>query len=91
MRLLRGHVSFRVIDRLQDDGRAWKCTLCYDRLRDDLEPACANRALPIRSSSASLPSFGKKPKRASPSCTSAAFQRRTSTAWIRRTSREPAD
>jgi formate dehydrogenase iron-sulfur subunit len=32
---------FGVIDRLQDDGRAWKCTLCYDRLRDDLEPACA--------------------------------------------------
>ncbi len=23
------------------DGRAWKCTLCYDRLKDDREPACA--------------------------------------------------
>jgi formate dehydrogenase iron-sulfur subunit len=23
------------------DGRAWKCTLCYDRLKSDLEPACA--------------------------------------------------
>ncbi len=32
---------FGVIDRLEDDGRAWKCTLCYDRLRDSLEPACA--------------------------------------------------
>jgi formate dehydrogenase iron-sulfur subunit len=32
---------FGVIDRRHDDGRAWKCTLCYDRLRDDLEPACA--------------------------------------------------
>ncbi len=32
---------FGVIDRLQDDGRAWKCTLCYDRLKADLEPACA--------------------------------------------------
>ncbi len=32
---------FGVIDRRQDDGRAWKCTLCYDRLRDGLEPACA--------------------------------------------------
>ena len=32
---------FGVIDRLEDDGRAWKCTLCYDRLKDDLEPACA--------------------------------------------------
>src|SRR5207245_7314430 len=32
---------FGVIDRREDDGRAWKCTLCYDRLRDGLEPACA--------------------------------------------------
>jgi formate dehydrogenase iron-sulfur subunit len=32
---------FGVIDRMQDDGRAWKCTLCYDRLKDDMEPACA--------------------------------------------------
>jgi formate dehydrogenase iron-sulfur subunit len=23
------------------DGKAHKCTLCYDRLKDDLEPACA--------------------------------------------------
>ncbi|CAN5769852.1 4Fe-4S dicluster domain-containing protein [soil metagenome] len=32
---------FGVIDRRDDDGRAWKCTLCYDRLKDDMEPACA--------------------------------------------------
>jgi formate dehydrogenase iron-sulfur subunit len=32
---------FGVIDRREDDGRAWKCTLCYDRLKDNLEPACA--------------------------------------------------
>jgi formate dehydrogenase iron-sulfur subunit len=32
---------FGVIDRREDDGRAWKCTLCYDRLKDDKEPACA--------------------------------------------------
>ncbi len=32
---------FGVIDRREDDGRVWKCTLCYDRLRGDLEPACA--------------------------------------------------
>ena len=32
---------FGVIDRRERDGRAWKCTLCYDRLRDDREPACA--------------------------------------------------
>ena len=32
---------FGVIDRREDDGRAWKCTLCYDRLKGGLEPACA--------------------------------------------------
>jgi formate dehydrogenase iron-sulfur subunit len=32
---------FGVIDRREDDGRAFKCTLCYDRLHDGLEPACA--------------------------------------------------
>ena len=32
---------FGVIDRDHVDGRAAKCTLCYDRLEDGLEPACA--------------------------------------------------
>ena len=32
---------FGVIDQRRDDGRAWKCTLCYDRLKGGLEPACA--------------------------------------------------
>jgi formate dehydrogenase iron-sulfur subunit len=32
---------FGVIDRDKIDGRAAKCTLCYDRLEDGLEPACA--------------------------------------------------
>jgi formate dehydrogenase iron-sulfur subunit len=32
---------FGVLDQRRDDGRVWKCTLCYDRLRDDMEPACA--------------------------------------------------
>ncbi len=32
---------FGVIDRREDDGRAWKCTMCYDRLRDGMQPACA--------------------------------------------------
>src|SRR5262249_10299279 len=32
---------FGGIDRHEQDGRAWKCTLCYDRLREDMAPACA--------------------------------------------------
>jgi formate dehydrogenase iron-sulfur subunit len=32
---------FGVVDRDRIDGRAAKCTLCYDRLQDGLEPACA--------------------------------------------------
>jgi formate dehydrogenase iron-sulfur subunit len=39
---------FGVIDQRQDDGRAWKCTLCYDRLQVDMEPACA-KACPTKS------------------------------------------
>ena len=30
-----------MIDKRKEDGRAWKCTLCYDRLKDGEEPACA--------------------------------------------------
>jgi formate dehydrogenase iron-sulfur subunit len=32
---------FGVVAKDQEDGRAAKCTLCYDRLEDGLEPACA--------------------------------------------------
>ncbi|MER7130622.1 4Fe-4S dicluster domain-containing protein [Streptosporangium saharense] len=32
---------FGVIGKREDDGRAWKCTLCYDRLGVGQEPACA--------------------------------------------------
>ncbi|MEA2273920.1 MAG: formate dehydrogenase iron-sulfur subunit [Solirubrobacteraceae bacterium] len=32
---------FGVLDRRESDGRVFKCTLCYDRLKDDQEPACA--------------------------------------------------
>jgi formate dehydrogenase iron-sulfur subunit len=37
-----------VLDKREGDGRVWKCTLCYDRLKDDKEPACA-QACPTHS------------------------------------------
>jgi formate dehydrogenase iron-sulfur subunit len=39
---------FGVIDQRRGDGRAWKCTMCYDRLRGGMEPACA-QACPTKS------------------------------------------
>jgi formate dehydrogenase iron-sulfur subunit len=39
---------FGVLDKREEDGRVWKCTLCYDRLKDDREPACAH-ACPTKS------------------------------------------
>jgi formate dehydrogenase iron-sulfur subunit len=39
---------FGVIARREEDGRAWKCTLCYDRLRENMQPACA-KACPTES------------------------------------------
>jgi formate dehydrogenase iron-sulfur subunit len=32
---------YGVIDQRKDDGRAFKCTMCYDRLKVGEEPACA--------------------------------------------------
>jgi formate dehydrogenase iron-sulfur subunit len=39
---------FGVLDRSEADGKAHKCTLCYDRQKDGIEPACA-RACPTDS------------------------------------------
>jgi formate dehydrogenase iron-sulfur subunit len=39
---------FGVIDQRKEDGRAWKCTLCYDRIGAGQEPACA-KACPTES------------------------------------------
>ncbi|HEV3225276.1 MAG TPA: 4Fe-4S dicluster domain-containing protein [Acidimicrobiales bacterium] len=39
---------YGVIDQRKDDGRAWKCTLCYDRLSVGMTPACA-QACPTES------------------------------------------
>jgi formate dehydrogenase iron-sulfur subunit len=37
-----------VVERNQDDGRAFKCTFCYDRQKAGLKPACA-KACPTES------------------------------------------
>jgi formate dehydrogenase iron-sulfur subunit len=39
---------YGVIDLRPDDGRAFKCTLCYDRLKEGETPACA-KACPTES------------------------------------------
>ena len=39
---------YGVIDQRKDDGRAWKCTLCYDRIGAGQNPACA-QACPTES------------------------------------------
>ncbi|MGW8376604.1 4Fe-4S dicluster domain-containing protein [Streptomyces sp. ODS28] len=39
---------YGVIEQRPGDGRAFKCTMCYDRLGDGLEPACA-KACPTES------------------------------------------
>ena len=72
---------FGVVDRDHDDGRAAKCTLCYDRLEDGLEPACA-KACPTDSIQFGpydeLVDVAAAPRRAR--CTSAASRAPTSTA-----------
>ena len=39
---------YGVIDQRKGDGRVFKCTMCYDRLTDGLQPACAT-ACPTQS------------------------------------------
>ena len=39
---------YGVIDQRKDDGRVFKCAMCYDRLTDGLMPACAT-ACPTQS------------------------------------------
>ena len=64
---------FGVIDRREDDGRAWKCTLCYDRLRRGhdarLRQGLPHRVHPVR-----------RPGRAARAGASSAWSSCTSTA-----------
>ena len=53
---------FGVLDRREGDGRVWKCTLCYDRLKDDPSPRARRPARPSRSSSASSTSCASAPR-----------------------------
>ncbi len=39
---------YGVIDQRPGDGRAWKCTMCYDRIGEGMTPACA-QACPTES------------------------------------------
>jgi len=39
---------FGVVQKNEEDGRAFKCTFCYDRQKAELEPACA-KACPTES------------------------------------------
>lgn len=39
---------FGVVDLSPDDGKAHKCTMCYDRLKSGMEPACS-KACPTES------------------------------------------
>jgi formate dehydrogenase iron-sulfur subunit len=41
LRLLRAGLPVRRDRSREEDGRVFKCTLCYDRLRSDMQPACA--------------------------------------------------
>ena len=71
---------FGVVDRDHDDGRAAKCTLCYDRLEDGLEPACA-KACPTDSIQfGAYDDLVESPSGASRRCTSAASRAPTCTA-----------
>ena len=59
---------YGVIDQRKEDGRAWKCTLCYDRLSVGAERPAPRRARPTPSSSARWTSCGSGPTRGSGNC-----------------------
>ena len=80
LRLLRLRLPVRRDRPAPGDGRAQKCTLCYDRLHDGLEPACA-KACPTDSIQfGELDELRERAAGAWSSCTAAGSPRRGSTA-----------
>ena len=77
---------YGVIDQRKEDGRVFKCTLCYDRLKEGQTPACA-KACPTESIQFGevSTSCASGPPTGSPSCT-----RRAST-WRGSTAHDPDD
>src|SRR5205085_4239947 len=72
---------FGVVDLNLLDGHAHKCTLCYDRLKGGLEPACAKACPTNPSSSAHWPNCTTARARASRTSARAASPAHTSTVW----------
>jgi formate dehydrogenase iron-sulfur subunit len=69
---------FGVITRSSMGGHSHKCTLCYDRQRDGLDPPVLRRVRPSPSTSAPSTNCASKPVNASKNCTGAAYRRLTS-------------
>ena len=76
---------YGVIDRREDDGRAWKCTLCYDRLGAGWSRPARRPARPSRSSSGRWTSCASGPGAGRRRCTRPASTRPGSTATTRTT------
>ena len=74
---------FGVIDRREDDGRAWKCTMCYDRLRGGMSRPAPRPARPTRSSSGRWMTCGSPPRPGCRNCRTAARPARGCTGPIR--------
>jgi Fe-S-cluster-containing dehydrogenase component len=70
---------YGVLDKREDDGRIFKCTLCCDRLGVGQEPACA-KACPTESIQFGvLDGLRERADAASPNCTTRASPRRDCT------------
>ena len=63
---------FGVIEVNHDDGRAWKCTLCYDRQKDGLSRPAPKPARRSRSSSANVDELHAGARAGGGCCTRAA-------------------